>query len=119
MLLAEDNVVNQKVALKMLERLGVVADVANNGEEAVAAVTAKPYDLVFMDVQMPRMDGLEATRRIRALAPQHRPTIVAMTAHAMPGDREVCLAAGMDDYITKPVRLEVLDGVLAKVGAPA
>jgi PAS domain S-box-containing protein len=118
-LLAEDNVVNQKVALKMLERLGVAADVANNGEEAVAALQAKPYDVVFMDVQMPRMDGLEATRRIRGLALPQRPVIVAMTAHAMPGDRERCLEAGMDDYITKPVRLEALDGVLGKLGVPA
>jgi PAS domain S-box-containing protein len=119
-LLAEDNVVNQKVALKMLERLGVAADVAGNGEEAVAAVQATPYDVVLMDVQMPKMDGLEAAQRIRALAPLHRPFLVAMTAHAMPGDRERCLAAGMDDYISKPVRLEALQEALgrARQGTP-
>jgi len=114
-LLAEDNPVNQKVALKMLERLGVRADVANNGEEAVAAVHDRAYDLVFMDVQMPKMDGLEATKRIRAQPPARRPFIVAMTADAMPGDRERCLAAGMDDYISKPVRMENLQAVLGKV----
>ncbi|MEA3203381.1 MAG: hypothetical protein QOI63_1056 [Thermoplasmata archaeon] len=117
-LLAEDNLVNQKVALKMLERLGIMADVANNGEEAVAAERDRPYDLIFMDIQMPKLDGLEATRRIRALAPApaRRPFIVAMTADAMPGDRERCLAAGMDDYVSKPVRMEALQAVLGKVG---
>ncbi|MCA1811730.1 MAG: response regulator, partial [Halobacteriales archaeon] len=118
-LLAEDNVVNQKVALKMLERLGVAADVAGNGEEAVAAVQARPYDVVLMDVQMPKMDGLEAAQRIRALAPPHRPFLVAMTAHAMPGDRERCLAAGMDDYISKPVRLEALQEALGRAQGAA
>ncbi|HUR61024.1 MAG TPA: response regulator [Candidatus Thermoplasmatota archaeon] len=114
-LLAEDNPVNQKVALKMLERLGLAADVAGNGEEAVAALQDKSYDVILMDVQMPKMDGLAATRRIRELAPTHRPFIIAMTADAMPGDRERCIAAGMDDYISKPVRLESLQAVLEKV----
>jgi PAS domain S-box-containing protein len=118
-LLAEDNPVNQKVALKMLERLGVAADVANNGEEAVAAMKDRSYDLILMDVQMPRLDGLEATRQIRALASPRRPFIVAMTADAMPGDRERCLAAGMDDYVSKPVRMEALQAVLGKVGVHA
>ena len=108
-LLAEDNVVNQKLALRLLQRMGYRADVASNGIEAVESIERQPYDLVLMDVQMPEMDGLEATRRItgRWLAGQ-RPRIVAMTANAMQGDREECLAAGMDDYLTKPIRVEQL-----------
>ena len=108
-LLAEDNVINQKVALKILERMGYQADVANNGKEAVDAVARRNYDVVLMDVQMPEMDGLEAARSIcERWQPGERPRIVAMTANAMQGDRDLCLAAGMDDYLTKPIRVERL-----------
>jgi GAF domain-containing protein/DNA-binding response OmpR family regulator len=107
-LLAEDNTVNQQLALLLLESMGYRADVASNGVEAVEAVNRLPYDLVLMDVQMPEMDGLEATRRIRAGGPSPQPRIVAMTANAMQGDREACLAAGMDDYLAKPIRPEQL-----------
>jgi signal transduction histidine kinase/CheY-like chemotaxis protein/HPt (histidine-containing phosphotransfer) domain-containing protein len=103
-LLAEDNAVNQKLALKLLERMGYSADVAGNGVEAVAAVERSTYDLVLMDVQMPEMDGIEATRCIIERRGADRPRIVALTADAMQGDRERCLAAGMDDYLTKPIR---------------
>ncbi len=113
MLLVEDNAVNQKVALKMLARLGYRADVAANGLEALDALGRQRYDLVFMDVQMPEMDGLEATRRIRAtIADDEQPRILAMTANALEGDRETCFAAGMDDYVSKPVRLaELLEAI--------
>jgi signal transduction histidine kinase/DNA-binding response OmpR family regulator len=108
-LLAEDNVVNQKLALRLLQQLGYRADVASNGIEAVESVGRQPYDVVLMDVQMPEMDGLEASRRIHARWPNgSRPRIVAMTANAMHGDREACLAAGMDDYVTKPIRTDAL-----------
>lgn len=113
MLLAEDNVVNQKVALRMLERLGYRADVAANGAEVMQALRRQPYDVVLMDVQMPEMDGLEATRRIRAsFAPDLQPCIVAMTANAMEGDRERYLASGLDDYLAKPVDLQMLSEAL-------
>ncbi|MAT95876.1 MAG: histidine kinase [Anaerolineaceae bacterium] len=108
-LLAEDNIINQKVTLRMLERLGHQAQVAKNGHEVLAALNQSPYDLILMDVQMPEMDGLTATERIRqdeALARQ--PYIIALTANALKGDRERFLAAGMDDYLSKPVRLEDL-----------
>jgi GAF domain-containing protein/DNA-binding response OmpR family regulator len=109
-LLAEDNVVNQKLALRLLQQMGYRADVASNGIEAVECCARQPYDVVLMDVQMPEMDGLEATRRIVARWPgaTQRPRIVAMTANAMQGDREECLAAGMDDYVTKPIRVDAL-----------
>jgi CheY-like chemotaxis protein len=108
-LLAEDNVVNQKVALRTLERMGYRADVAANGIEVLDALERQPYDVVLMDMQMPEMDGLEATRRIcKRWIPTRRPRIIAMTANAMRGDREQCLDAGMDDYISKPVRIEDL-----------
>jgi CheY-like chemotaxis protein len=114
-LLAEDNVVNQKLALRVLQQMGYRADVASNGIEAVECCARQPYDVVLMDVQMPEMDGLEATRRIvsRWPSPAQRPRIVAMTANAMQGDREECLAAGMDDYVTKPIRVEALVQALA------
>jgi CheY-like chemotaxis protein len=115
-LLAEDIVVNQKLALRYLDRLGYRADVAANGLEAIAALERQPYDAILMDVQMPEMDGLEAARRICARWPrEQRPAIIAMTANAMQGDREMCLAAGMDDYISKPVRVEELLAALLKV----
>jgi len=108
-LLAEDNVVNQKLALRLLQQMGYRVDLASNGIEAIESVERQPYDVVLMDVQMPEMDGLEATRRITARWPNgERPRIVAMTANAMQGDREECLAAGMDDYLTKPIRVERL-----------
>jgi CheY-like chemotaxis protein len=112
-LLAEDNAVNQKVALRMLERLGYRADVAANGLEVIHALERLPYDVVLMDIQMPDMDGLESTRRIRAL-PGRGPYIIAMTAHAMKGDREDCLSAGMNDYVSKPVRIEELQAALMR-----
>lgn len=105
-LMAEDDLVNQKVALSMLKRLGYMADVAENGLEVLEALQKKPYDVVLMDVQMPKMDGLEATRRIRDSGLSTR--IIAMTAHAMDGDRDECLQAGMDEYISKPIKMEEL-----------
>ena len=114
-LLAEDNVVNQRVAMLLLERLGYRCDIVGNGEEALDAVRARPYDVVLMDVQMPVMDGLEATRRLRAELPAERqPRVVAMTANAMAEDREQCLAAGMDDYLAKPVRRDELAAALSR-----
>jgi len=112
-LLAEDNAVNQKLALRLLSNMGYRADVAANGAEAVEAVERQRYDLVLMDVQMPEMDGLEATRRIVEMIPaERRPWIVAMTASAMDGDREACLAAGMKGYISKPIRVDELVGAI-------
>ena len=111
-LLTEDITLNQKVALSMLAAYGYKADVANNGKEAIAALKNNSYDLVFMDVQMPEIDGLEATRRIRADASIQQPYIVAMTAHAMQGDREDCISAGMNDYVQKPICKKGISAVL-------
>lgn len=111
-LLAEDNPVNQMVAVKMLERLGCRVDVAGDGSEAVTMSGRFPYDIIFMDVQMPIFDGLEATRRIRERGDKVR--IVAMTANAMDGDRERCLEAGMDDYVSKPITVQALENALAR-----
>jgi PAS domain S-box-containing protein len=114
-LLAEDNPMNQMVALRMLERLGHWADVASNGLEALDALERKPYDVVLMDVQMPELDGLDASRRIcERWPPETRPRIVAMTANALPEDREACFAAGMDDYVAKPIRADELAAALKK-----
>ncbi len=114
-LLAEDNAVNQKLALHLLERMGYRADVAGNGIEVLDALRQQTYDVVLMDVQMPEMDGLEATRAIHwEWARQQRPRIVAMTANAMKEDRAACLAAGMDDYLSKPIRVEELVNALNK-----
>ena len=107
-LLAEDNLVNQKLALGILEKLGHRVTVVNNGMEALEQLERRDFDLVLMDVQMPELDGLAATRELRrreAPAKTHVP-VVAMTAHAMKGDRERCLASGMDDYLGKPIRLK-------------
>ena len=104
-LLAEDNPVNQKLALRLLEKMGYSADVAENGIEALHAMEHKDYDVVLMDVQMPEMDGWQATREIRQRWPRERqPRIIAVTANALSGDAERCLAAGMDEYVSKPIR---------------
>jgi signal transduction histidine kinase/DNA-binding response OmpR family regulator len=114
-LLAEDNMINQKLALRLLERLGYRADMAANGLETLDALRRQTYDVVLMDVQMPEMDGLEATREICQEWPlQRRPRIIAMTANAMKEDREKCLVAGMDDYVSKPIRVEELVEALQK-----
>ena len=125
-LLAEDNPVNQRVAARLLERLGFEVDVVGDGSQAVAAVARRRYDAVLMDLQMPVMDGYEATRRIRQSShEQRRVPIIALTAHAMTGDRERALAGGLDDYVCKPVRpadlAAVLDRCLGSVvpAAPA
>jgi signal transduction histidine kinase/DNA-binding response OmpR family regulator len=118
-LLAEDNAVNQKLALRLLAQLGYRADVAANGLEAIQALERQRYDVVLMDVQMPEMDGLEASRQIRRqFAADAQPRIIAMTANAMQGDRELCLEAGMDDYVSKPIRREELVGALSKSKPP-
>ncbi len=123
-LLAEDNPVNQKLATLMLTKAGHQVEVANDGKEAVEKYTASPgdFDLIFMDVQMPEMNGLEATKAIReweshnSLLTTHHLPIIAMTAQAMKGDKEMCLEAGMDDYVTKPIKKELLFEVLDKWG---
>jgi CheY-like chemotaxis protein/HPt (histidine-containing phosphotransfer) domain-containing protein len=116
LLLAEDNPTNQKVANLMLSRLGYTADLAVNGQEAVDLVSKHRYDVVIMDVQMPVMDGLEATAEIRKRFPDpaKRPRIIAMTANAMLGDRDRCLESGMDDYVAKPIRVEHLKAALER-----
>jgi signal transduction histidine kinase/DNA-binding response OmpR family regulator len=115
-LLAEDNVVNQKLALRLLQQMGYRADLASNGLEAIECVAR--HDVVLMDVQMPEVDGLEASRHITTRWPAgQRPRIIAMTANAMQGDRELCLAAGMDDYLSKPIRVDELVAALMSVPA--
>ncbi len=115
-LLVEDNVVNQKVAVRFLERLGCTVEVASNGAEGVATYLARPCDIVLMDLQMPVMDGITATRHMREAETDRHTPIIALTANAMSGDRERCEAAGMDDYLTKPIELERLRGILTKYG---
>ena len=114
-LLAEDNITSQQVALAMLKKLGLRADAVANGAEALQALHALPYDLVVMDVQMPELDGLQVTRKVRQSSSLNsRIPIIAMTAHAMKGDRECCLAVGMNDYLTKPIDLQALAQALDK-----
>ena len=120
-LVAEDNLVNQRLALRLLEKRGHRVVVASNGREALAALEEDTFDLVLMDIQMPEMDGMEATAKIREkenLTGRHQP-VVALTAHAMKGDQELCLAAGMDDYLTKPIRPQELDKLLDKYAGRA
>ncbi|HEX4645471.1 MAG TPA: response regulator [Verrucomicrobiae bacterium] len=118
LLLADDNLINQKVGLNVLKRLGYRADAAANGREVLLALERKTYDVILLDVQMPEMDGFEATRAIRERWPDaRRPRIIAMTGNALLGDREKCLEAGMDDYISKPVRPGELQAVLERWGA--
>ena len=114
-LLVEDNAVNQKLALRLLAQMGYRADIASNGLEAVQSVERQPYDAILMDVQMPEMDGLEATRAIRNLKTVTQPHIIAMTANAMEGDREMCIRAGMNDYVSKPMRVYELVEALERI----
>jgi CheY-like chemotaxis protein len=112
-LLADDSLVNRKVAARLLERWGYRPDVVGNGFEVLDAMRRRSYDIVLLDVQMPEMDGLEASRRICAeWEPGKRPVLIALTAGAMKEDRERCLAAGMDDYLAKPINLQELQAVL-------
>ena len=112
----DDNLVNQKLSAKFLQKLGCEVSIVDNGKKAVEEVKGKTFDIVFMDCQMPIMDGYEATRTIRSLEDTGRShvPIVAMTANAMAGDRERCLAAGMNDYITKPFKLADFKGMLSQ-----
>jgi CheY-like chemotaxis protein len=115
-LVAEDNAVNVKLALRLLERIGYTADVAENGFEVLEALQREPYDVVLMDVQMPELDGLDASRRIcERWPPESRPHVIAMTANALPEDREACFAAGMNDYVAKPIRAAELAAALKRV----
>jgi CheY-like chemotaxis protein len=116
-LIAEDNKVNQRLAVRLLEKRGYSVTVVGNGRAAANAVAAERFHLVFMDVQMPEMDGLQATAEIRATDERTgaHTRIIAMTAHALKGDQERCLAAGMDGYVSKPIRVEELDEAIAAV----
>jgi CheY-like chemotaxis protein len=118
-LLVEDNLVNQKVALRFLQRMGYLADAVANGLEAVRAARERNYQLIFMDVQMPEMDGFAATREIRTtVAADRQPVIIALTANAMQGDRERCLEAGMNDYITKPLKPDDIELMIRRFFGP-
>lgn len=113
-LMAEDNLVNQKLSQLLFKRLDIQVDMVSNGEQAVEAVENGSYELVFMDIQMPIMDGMEATAEIKKQHGDKSPTIIALTANAMDGDRERFLEAGMDDYIAKPISLDALKNFVAK-----
>ena len=114
-LVVDDNIINQKVAVKMLERSNIITDIAANGREAIDAFKNLLYDLILMDIQMPEMDGLEATRTIRTIEQnKKRTTIIALTANAMQGDRERCLKAGMDDYLSKPIKQQDIDMMIER-----
>jgi CheY-like chemotaxis protein len=113
-LLAEDNLSNRKVILEMLKRLGYRADAAADGFEVLQALQRQQYDLILMDVRMPELSGLEAKQIRKLWLASQQPKIIAITAYALEGDREKCLAAGMDDYISKPVKIEDLDDTLRK-----
>jgi two-component system, sensor histidine kinase and response regulator len=118
-LVVEDNIVNQKLAVRTLEKLGCRVDVAGDGQEAIEMLAMLPYDVVFMGCEMPELDGYAATREIRRREGPNRHTpIIAMTAHAMAGDREKCLGAGMDDYISKPVQMVNLEEALTRWISP-
>ncbi len=116
-LVVEDNEVNQRVAQECLRHLGYACRIAQDGEEGVHMAAENAFDLILMDIHMPLMDGITATRQIRALPGEHRPFIAALTAFALPGDKARCLDSGMDDYLTKPCRIEDLAGLLTKVAA--
>lgn len=116
LLMAEDNEINRKLAGLLFKRINLSLDFATNGEEAVEAVLAKKYDLVFMDIEMPILSGIEATAKINNQLQNNAPPIVALTAHTMQGDRERFLEAGMSDYLTKPINMEDLNGLLEKYG---
>jgi CheY-like chemotaxis protein len=114
-LVVEDSLVNQKIVLKMLQKIGYAPALAGNGHEALAVMRERDFDVVLMDVEMPGLDGPETTRQMRAECPAARqPMVVALTAHAIPGSRERFLAAGMDDYLAKPLRLAELSAVIAR-----
>jgi CheY-like chemotaxis protein len=115
-LVVDDNPVDQRVVLRMLQRLGVACDVVQDGGEAVAAARRRSYDFVLMDIEMPVADGLSATRAIRAALGPHTPYIVAVTAHGQPADRRRCAEAGVDDVIVKPVRIAALARLLRVPG---
>jgi CheY-like chemotaxis protein len=112
-LVAEDNPVNQTLIMMVMKKLGLVPDVAPNGVKALEALVATPYDIILMDVQMPEMDGLEATQIIRQQS-THQPVIIAVTANAMQDDKDACIRAGMDDYVGKPIELDKLMTILEK-----
>jgi len=115
--MAEDNEINRKLAGLLFKRLGLSLDFASNGEEAVEAVKANQYDLVFMDIEMPVLTGIQATESIKESLADKAPPIVALTAHTMKGDRERFMEAGMTDYLTKPINVEELKAILEKYGS--
>lgn len=116
LLLVDDNTINQKVGVRVLRQMGYETRVAGGGHEALELLARERFDVVFMDVQMPELDGLEVTRRIRQTAGPLAPVIIAMTANALPGDREKCLAAGMNDYLSKPIRPELVQEMVRRWG---
>jgi CheY-like chemotaxis protein len=113
-LLVEDNPINQKVALRFLAKEGFVADVANNGQEALDLFAREAYDIVLMDIQMPVMDGVTATEHLRRIYGQEKPYIIAVTANATPNDRQRCMDVGMNDFVTKPIDAVKLIGAISK-----